>query len=243
MQQQMRFGFRKPTPVVTIMMIGFLSIWILMALIVGYADEGEAVYRFLAMDASALVNEGKIWMLLTYAILHDLTSYFHVAINCLLLYFFGPELELRWGRKRFILFAVLTALSGGLFVLGGWWIGLSHGSVVGASAICLGLLVAWGLTFPDRQILFFFILPMRGIHMVWVSVAMGVLDALSLGGVSAAAHFGGMAMGAVLTLGLWKTNALRLWYDTLLVKLGLRKKPKLTVVPPPVKKGPDKWVH
>ena len=242
MQQQMRFGFHKPTPIVIGMMVTFLAVWVLMAVIVGFF-EGETFFQFFVLDAAALVGEGRVWTILAYALLHDLTSYFHMALNCLLLYFFGPELELRWGRRRFILFAILTALSGGLFVLAGWLIGLANGVVIGASAICFGLLVAWGLTYKDRQILFFFVLPMRGIHMVWLSVAMGVLEAISLGSVSAAAHFGGMAMGAVLTMGLWKTNSLRYWFDELLVRMRIRKRPKLTVVPPPASRGPDKWVH
>ena len=224
-------------------MVTFLSVWVLMAVVVGFFN-GESFFQFFVLDAAAVLNEGRVWTILTYALLHDLTSYFHMALNCLLLYFFGPELERRWGRRRFILFTVLTALAGGLFVVIGWFIGLAKGVVIGASAICFGLLVAWGLTYKDRQILFFFVLPMRGIHMVWLSVAMAVLESISLGSVSAAAHFGGMAMGAMLTMGLWKTNAWRYWSDELLVRLKIKKKPKLTVVPPPASsRGPDKWVH
>jgi membrane associated rhomboid family serine protease len=239
------FGARRPTPVVMTLIVSFVAVFIVMALLVRFAAFGPELYSSLILNPPDVVL-GKVWMLLTYALLHDLGSTFHLLMNGLMLFFFGPELETRWGRRRFIAFVVLTALGGSLAVMATWALGLSAAPVLGASGIVLGLIVAWGLTFPDRQILLFFILPVRGIHMVWVSVGFAVLDAVSLGPVSASAHIGGMATAAFLVMGLFRPNTLKLWFDDVLVALRIRKKAKLTLVPPPKKgngKGPDGWVH
>jgi membrane associated rhomboid family serine protease len=238
-------GARRPTPVVLTLIVSFVILFIATALLVRFAPFGHDLYGALILNPPAVV-EGRVWTLLTYALLHDLGSTFHMLLNGLMLYFFGPELETRWGRRRFILFVVLTALGGGLAVMAAWSLGLSAAPVIGASGIVLGLIVAWGLTFPDRQILLFFVLPVRGIHVVWISVGFALLDAVSLGPVSASAHIGGMATAALLVLGLWRPNTMKLWLDDVLVALRIRKKAKLTLVPPPKKgsgKGPDGWVH
>lgn len=231
--RQVQLAFRRPTPVVLGTIVTLIALWVLSALTFRFAAFGPALYRALSLDPAAVVHDLRLWTPLTYVLVHDLTSPWHVLLNALLLYFFGPELEVRWGKARFLWFMVLTALAGAAFVLGAYLLGLSQAPVVGASAIALGLLVAWGILYRDRTIFFFFVIPMRAIHVVWLAVIFEVLGAISLGPVSAAAHFGGMAMGATLVLGLWRQNRLKLFWDQLLVKLRIRKAPKLYVVPKP----------
>jgi membrane associated rhomboid family serine protease len=134
----------------------------------------------------------------------------HILFNGLVFYFFGPDLEELYGRRRFILFMVVCALVGNLVVVGAWGLGLSSSSsVVGFSGVTMGVTVAWGLTFPDREMLFFFF-PMRGLTLVWVTLAMQVIVALSFSNTSAAAHFGGMAAGAAFSL--TQGGAVRRWW-------------------------------
>lgn len=232
------FALRRPPKTVSILLVALLALWVLSTLLVRFVPSGPSLYQELALDPAAVLQHGKIWQVLTYAALHDLMSPGHVLFNMLGLYFFGSELVLRWGDRRFLLFLVLAALGGASFVLLAWALGLSAGPVVGASAVVLALVVAWGLLFRERTVLLFFVLPVRGIHMVWMAVAFEILSALSLGPVSAAAHFGGMATGAVLVQGLWRPNRMRLFWDDALVKLGIRKRAKLYVVPKP---GDDRF--
>lgn len=235
-------GVRRPTPIVIAILATLVVSFVVVALVVRFAEFGPGLYEALRLDPAGVLD-GRVWTLVTYALLHDLVSPMHLVWNGLLLFFFGPELEERWGRNRFVLFLVLTILGGGLGVMTSHLLGLSSNPVVGASAFVEGLMVAWGLTFRDRTFLMMFVLPMRGIHMVWLAVGLGVLDAVSFGPVSASAHFGGMAMAALLVLGVWRTNKIKLVVDDLLVKLGLRKKARLTIVPPPRRGGPDDYVH
>jgi hypothetical protein len=86
------------------------------------------------------------------------------------------------------------------------------------------------------------VLPVKGIHMVWFSIAIAVLEAIStkMNATVVAADFGAMAMAAALVMGLFKRNKAALFWDKLLVALRIRKKPNLYVVPKP-KSGPGKY--
>lgn len=189
----MRMGFVRPTPVVLATLITLVAMFIVTA-IVSRFDEG-AFYRLLVLDPARFFPEHRYWTLFSAALLHSLMSPGHLVFNCLAFYFFGPDLETRWGARKFIAFMLLAELTGSLFVLSTHFLGLGSSPVVGASSITAGLIIAWAYTYPQREIYFFFMLPLKGIHLVYVTLAFEVLNALSLSSVSAASHFGGMLVG------------------------------------------------
>lgn len=234
---RVRLGFPKPTGMVLTTIVGLIAIWIASAILYRFTSFGAELYQALVLVPEQVIEEGRVWTLVTYAIVHDLSTPFSVLLTCLLFFFFGPELERRWGRGRLLLFYFLTALGGGLLSLLTWVFGLSQTGALGAQSVGLALMVAWALTFPYREILLFFVLPLKGIHMVWLAVGFGVLRAISLSPSGVAADFGAMGMAALLVLGFWRTNRLKLWWDKLLVFLRIRKPPRLYVVP----KGPSKY--
>ncbi len=190
------------------------------------------------------VLAGQVWRLATYALLHDLSNPFHLIFNGLMIFFFGRQLEERWSTRRYLLFLLLTVVVGGIFVVAAGWLGIGVGAAVGASAFAEGLIVAWGLTYRDRDVRLMFALPMKGIHMVWVAIFFWVLDAVSTSATSAAAHLGGMVTAAVLVLGIWNPNHIRLAWASMLEKMGAKKKTQLFVVPrPPPARPEKKWVN
>jgi hypothetical protein len=79
---------------------------------------------------------------------------------------------------------------------------------------------------------------MRGIHMLALAILMWMMQAVSSTPTSASAHLGGIVTGFVAWALVARRNRIRLFFDELLVKLRLRRGPRLTVVP---KK--DKWVN
>jgi hypothetical protein len=181
------------------MLVSFVGI-----ALVARAGAGSAVLGALCFDPSAILRGHALWTFATSWLVHSLASPEHLIFNGIGLYFFGPDLEVRWGAKRFVLLAALSQLAGCLLVLFSGLVGLSifgiaPAPVLGASSIVMGIVIAWGLTYWDRQVMFFFI-PMRGIHLVYITVAFEVLNALSFSPVSAEAHFGGMAAGALFAL-------------------------------------------
>ncbi|MDF3818319.1 rhomboid family intramembrane serine protease [Leptospira sp. 96542] len=141
-----------------------------------------------------LVLSGWVWQLFTYAFLHG--SFMHILFNMLSLWMFGSELAGLWGERAFLKFYAITAIFGGIFTLAASLIGFPQGIVVGASASVYGLLVAYGFTWPNRELLVFFIFPMRAKYFVIIAMLM-VLFAQGER-VAHAAHLGGAVAGFFL---------------------------------------------
>ncbi len=143
------------------------------------------------------------WQVVTYAFLHG--SIGHLFFNMLGLWMFGSELERVWGTQRFIQFytaSVLTAAATQLVMTS------LTGSVyptVGASGGLFGLLLAFGMLFPDRIIMPLFPpIPMKAKIFValygGLELFLGVTGSSS--GVAHFAHLGGM-LGGFLMIRYW----------------------------------------
>ena len=238
-----RIGSASVPPVTAIILSTLLVCFVVAGIAANFIPGLAAAVSFLPVTTSDVLH-GQVWRLLTYALVHHVDDPFHLLINGFMIFMFGRELEERWGARRYLLFTLLTVLAGGVFVVVSGMLFAGRGTAIGASAFAEGLIVAWGLTWRDRPLRMFFAIEMRGIHMVWFAVFLWFLQAVSTSSVSASAHLGGMVCAALLVLGVWRPNAARVaWWD-LLEKLGLKKRPKLYVVPGP-KPGNDgkKWVN
>lgn len=143
------------------------------------------------------------WQLLTYGFLHGNLT--HIAFNMFGLWMFGQDLERLWGPRRFLVYYLICVVGAGFIQLlvAGFQGGLYP--TVGASGGLFGLLLAYGLTFPNRVVVPLFPpIPMRAITFVFV---FGLLE-LYLGvsgsapGIANFAHLGGMLFG-FLTLRYW----------------------------------------
>jgi len=144
------------------------------------------------------------WQLLTYGFLHGNLT--HIAFNMFGLWMFGRDLEWLWGPRRFLTYYLICVVGAGLVQL---LVAATQGGLyptVGASGGLFGLLLAYGLTFPNRVVVPLFPpIPMRAITFV---VVFGLLE-LYLGlsgnapGIANFAHLGGMLFG-FLTLRYWR---------------------------------------
>jgi membrane associated rhomboid family serine protease len=229
-------------PVTALVLLALVCCFVVAGLAARLSPTVAGFLRYLPVTAEDVLR-GEVWRLFTYALLHDLQSPVHLIFNGLSIFFFGRDLEPRWGTTRALVFLAASVVLGGLFVVIAGALGVGTGAALGASAYALGLWVAWGLTFRERQFLLYFAIPLKGIHAVWIALFFWVLDAVSLGPVSAAAHLGGIASAFLFVLGVWRRNAWKLAWAGLLERLGLKRKPRLFVVPGP-KSGPgDKWVN
>jgi membrane associated rhomboid family serine protease len=142
------------------------------------------------------------WQLLTYGFLHDTSGLTHLLFNMLALYMFGSSLEQTWGPKRFLTYFLVCIVGAGLLqLIVGWWM-VSAGALpyatVGASGGVFGLLLGYGMLFPNQRMIVF-PLPME-IKARTLVIFYAVL-ALVLGftglqpGVAHFAHLGGMLFG------------------------------------------------
>lgn len=149
------------------------------------------------------------WQLVTYGFLHG--NLMHIAFNMFALWMFGRELELIMGPRRFITYFLTCVIGAGFIQL---IVAATQGGLyptVGASGGVFGILLAYGLAFPNRMIMLLFPpIPMKAKYFVLV---FGLLE-LYLGvsgnapGVANFAHLGGMLFGFLL-LRYWSRSRRR----------------------------------
>ncbi|MBL8482326.1 MAG: rhomboid family intramembrane serine protease [Rhodocyclaceae bacterium] len=140
------------------------------------------------------------WQLVTYGFLHG--GLYHLLFNCLALFMFGSDVERVFGRARFLNFYFVCVISAALAQL--LFSLLREGPpypTVGASGGVFGILLAFGMLFPNRMILLIFPpIPMKA----WVFVTLYGVVELVLGvtgtaaGVAHFAHLGGMLGGFLM---------------------------------------------
>ena|SRR5581483_642240 len=146
------------------------------------------------------------WQLVTYAFLHG--SFMHLAFNMFALYMFGNAIEQVFGARRYLLYYFVCVVSAALTQL--IVSGLSDViyPTIGASGGVFGLLLAYGLYFPNTRLMLLFPpIPMRARVFVTlyaiVELVLGVTGTEE--GVAHFAHLGGMVGGYAL-LRLWRAG-------------------------------------
>jgi membrane associated rhomboid family serine protease len=149
------------------------------------------------------------WQLLTYGFLHGNLT--HIAFNMFGLWMFGRDLERLWGPQRFLVYFLVCVVGAGMIQLlvAGWQGGLYP--TVGASGGLFGLLLAYGLTYPNRIVVPLFPpIPMRAITFVFVFGLLELYLGVSGGapGIANFAHLGGMLFG-FLMLRYWQRGRRR----------------------------------
>lgn len=141
----------------------------------------------------------RLWQIVTYAFLHG--DVMHLFLNLMMLVFIGSELESVWGTVRFLRYFFICSVGAGvLYLLLQTLIWRDTGlytPMVGASGGIYGLLVAYGLLFGERVMLFMMMFPMKAKHFVWILAAIEFFSSVfsGRGGLASAAHLGGMAVG------------------------------------------------
>lgn len=154
------------------------------------------------------VFHGKIWQIFTYMFLHG--GVWHLVINMLMLWMFSSNLEEDWGSKRFLHYYLICGVGGGILTLAypPTW----HIPTIGASAAVMGIIVAYGMSYPERRItlLLFFILPitMKAKHLAAGFVFFEFLHCLAgtKDGIGHFAHVGGAVAGFILLKYIWGTS-------------------------------------
>jgi len=155
----------------------------------------------------AVVVEGlRVWQLATYMFLH--ANIAHLLFNMLALWMFGTELERIWGTRYFVKFYFVTGVGAAILTVlfstlpFGFGEQLQQAIVIGASGAIYGLLLAFGLYFPDRHILFALIFPIPAKYFVMIIGAIAFYSSLGpSGGVASATHLGGLVVGYVYLRG------------------------------------------
>jgi membrane associated rhomboid family serine protease len=125
------------------------------------------------------VWQGELWRLVTW-VFFELNP-IGLVFGCLCLWWFGTDLTYAWGPQRFLaLYLGLGALAGGLTCLIARVTGSGFvpGAFAGNAAVVAALIIAWATFFPQRQILVYFIFPLGGRNLIYLTVGLTLLFGL-----------------------------------------------------------------
>jgi membrane associated rhomboid family serine protease len=193
------FGPGGITPAVKILIITNVVLFVLNVIV------GDAMTLRLGLSPQAVFGQLALWQPITYMFLHSTGGFGHILFNMLSLWMIGTELERTWGTRFFTKYYFITGIGAAAtcLLLSFFSDTMASSITVGASGAIYGLLLAYGMYFPNRMlILFIFPVPAR--------IAVTILGAIAFlssmggpgGGVAHAAHLGGLVVGYLYLKGL-----------------------------------------
>lgn len=181
-----------------------------------------------------MASDFQVYQLITYMFMHG--GFEHILFNMFALWMFGCVVERVWGAKKFLFYYIACGLGAGLFQelaqfvqfyllaseqlpyfsLGDIWT-VAHNSsatlnawtTVGASGAIYGILLAFGMIFPEERIFIFPLpVPIKAKYFVIGYAAIELFSALMTtgDGVAHVAHLGGMVFGFFM-IRYWRNQA------------------------------------
>ena len=197
---------------------------------------GEAVWRIDLSDYLGLhyigASDFRPYQFVTYMFMHG--SFAHIFFNMFALWMFGNTIENAWGPKRFLIFYFVCGIGAGLtqelvqyiqlhdIIENYQYVKIGNQSIpvneylnmlttVGASGAVYGILLAFGMMWPNSRIYIYFAIPIKA---KWFVIIYGLIELFSgfssVDNVAHFAHVGGMVFGLFLILywrykeGIWK---------------------------------------
>lgn len=191
---QIKFGHKLTDAIKWIMGIN-AGIFLLHMILSAFMYKHAVLNPFLGLVPAMISHKFWLWQFFTYLFVHN--EFFHLFFNMFALWIFGCELESLWGKKRFLFYYFLTGVSAGLIT----YIFSFNRLIptIGASGAIYGILIAYGLIYPNRKILLFFIYPIKAIYLalLYMGIEFFLSFSYSRDGISHITHFGGMIVGFV----------------------------------------------
>ncbi len=186
-QTQFTWNPRRFTDAIKILIIINVGMYLLQIITVSQLD----MIRIFGLSAETIWP--LIWQPITYMFMHG--GVWHVAINMFVLWMFGTELETIWGKNEFLKYYFVTGIGSGiiwlLFNIGGF-----NAILIGASGAIYGILMAYGLMFPNRIVYVYFLFPVK---VKWFVIFIGAIAFFSSMGtgsnISHLTHLSGMLIG------------------------------------------------
>ena len=172
-----------------------VSINFLIFLLQSIAKSESLFFPLFGLVPKFVWSDLMLWQPATYIFFHG--SIWHVLINMFVLWMFGTELERLWGKKHFVKFYFYTGIGSGLVTLLFNYESITP--VVGASGSVYGVLLAYGLTYPNRKVYLYGIIPIKSL---WFVIGIGFIAFVSsfnnVSQVSHITHLAGMAIAYIL---------------------------------------------
>jgi membrane associated rhomboid family serine protease len=190
------------------------------------------IILFFGLRIADVIGSLRIWQPITYMFLHG--GFGHILFNMLALWMFGVELERMWGTRFFLKYYFVCGLGAAAttailsFLPFAVFDHLYAALTVGASGAIYGILLAYGLYFPNRPIYIYFVFPVPAKYFVMIMGGIALLSSLGgSGGVAHTAHLGGLVVGYLYLKGgrlhlaselqyrflKWRINRMRRRFD------------------------------
>ena len=167
----------------------------------------DVFFRLFGLVPSTFISDLMLWQPFTYMFFHapfySSVGISHILLNMLGLWVFGRELEQAWGKTKFLRYYFIIGIGSGLITY--FFQMNSDNPVIGASGAVYGVLLAYGVSYPNRMLYIWGLIPVRSL---WLVIIMGSIAFFGLlgnsDGISHVTHISGMLIGYVLLKKNWR---------------------------------------
>ena len=166
-----------------------------------------------------------IWQPLTYMFIHG--DFFHLFMNMFVLWMFGSEMESIWGSRGFLKYYFITGIGSGLI-----WLLLNISNpfsvLIGASGAIYGVLLAYGLMFPNRKVLIYFLFPIKVKYFVLLLGVIAFISSIGDTGsnISHLTHLSGMLIGFIYLKSPINMPKVLLLFNSILAEIQYKREEK-----------------
>jgi membrane associated rhomboid family serine protease len=177
-------------------------------------------------------KEFKPYQIITYMFMH--ANFWHIFLNMFMLWMCGAAIENFWGPKRFLTYYLIAGIGAAVTQETVWWLqyrdiflyeGVNIGgsiipstefagmlNTVGASGSVYGILLAFGIMFPNTMLYIYAIVPIKAKYFIIILIVLEIFLEFRLRGgrgdnIAHFAHLGGMLFGFIM-LKIWKVKRL-----------------------------------
>jgi membrane associated rhomboid family serine protease len=193
------FGPGRLTPAIKALIITNVVMFVVSKILPG-------IIEFFGLTPYSIFHQFRIWQPVTYMFLHGTIP--HILFNMLALWMFGTELERMWGTPAFVRYYFATGIAAALTTIVVSVLPFDITArlydvvTIGASGAIYGLLLAYGLTFPNRPIYIYFVFPIPAKYFVMIMGGISLFSAIGdTGSIAHITHLGGLVAGYVLLRG------------------------------------------
>jgi membrane associated rhomboid family serine protease len=200
------FGPGALSPAIKALIIANVAVFL--ATLVLPESASVQILRTFGFQPEAILTTFALWQFASYMFLHGGIG--HLLFNMLGLWMFGTELERMWGTRFFTKYYFVTGIGAAAITLA-WSLTplraaneLYYSLMIGASGAVYGVLLAYGMAYPNRPIYLYFLFPIPAKYFVMIVGAIAYLSTATGdgGGVAHTAHLGGLVVGYLYLKGL-----------------------------------------
>ncbi len=172
--------------------------------VIAHLFDVGAIETTFGLNPEAVFGRLRLWQVVTYMFLHTTTWLGHLLLNMLMLWMFGTEVERAWGTREFVKYYFICGIGAGLVTC----LVFPQSTTIGASGAIFGVMLAYGMLFPNRQVFLWFLFAMRAVSFVFICIGIELFSLLNVtDGVAHFAHLGGVLFGYLYLKRAWRVRA------------------------------------